>query len=775
MSLRVKFNPLPVRPQEESGTVETTPPDSDFPRDVARHSRYKSPWSSNQVEIDVGNFTKLEPNFRIFDLEKIYLNCDIELGGVYDGIKPLTDFPHLADAFKRAINLYCENHHHGGVTSVTNFLRIIQSFFSWMVSRGIYRLRDLEQSDMEQVLNDVAQHTWSGLNNLDGKLRDLIETLNQNPSLAPDYVGKGMVGTFTVSTEKLESTLGIPIASQTIPKWFRDALKKVSGDKRPNRTKGEAEKPSFSRTMMTAKALDFLANPGGITDGIQFKPYESGRSAALSRIVEKSRQTPNISPTDACKIISECFTWLFDYGSKIVASLLELRTELERDYSDTPQADAKIRDLVKTQLENLVRSGEIPGQILGIENCDFADYAALTMIACGQLIGINHARRAKEIYGSYNVGYGAYFGCVQLIDAERKAYTSEFWVSKGVQDWRSFPANGLVADAIALLEQFYLVYRKFGEKIPPSDDKQKLRQMKLFSYRRLTLHSLQHSEPLAVPHLTYTRYLFIRAGVNPEKWASSSSPFRRMYVQLYMRRYDLPELPAAARQLGHQGFPQTIHYGSNTKATAPGESVREIFPQALDKDSKDLLKNIKEEGAIYLRELIEGLFKGSGAGGLFPRRVIKLAQRLSSIADFSKLSVDRKAGILAQRLDKQGYAITPMPHVACTAGSNKQTIGSANCAKDGQLQRKMASPSVCSGCFHSWTTENYRKNILDEAETMRANAALETTPAVVARELEFQAQEYVALVEKDCAISEDTQKLIESYSRHFNNQLRDDE
>lgn len=765
---------------EFPSTISTTAPtySNDFPRELNRHIRYISSWASNTVTLDVGSPKMLGVRYRTFDIEKLTLNCDDKMGGIYCGPTPITKFPHLVDALKRFLNIACETHHHSDLAFIIGpLLRNALNIFSWMVSRGIYWLRDLEKSDTEQILDEVATLSWAGINQLEKKLKHVVQKLDANPSLISNFVGRGEGEYSSLNFEGLEQELGMPIGPQTIPLWFRKEIATRAGDTRPLPMTSRGTTPSHKEASTTASNINRLANPRGEIDGLQFKAFPVVDKAVKSRIKQSTQQTQNITPTDTVRVIRESLAWLFDYGPLIADALQEVRHVLDREaFSEvSSSADTRVRKAIRMHIDALIESGKIPGDGPGLEERDYVAYVSLTMISCGHLIGINHARRAKEIYGSARLPYGAYFGCVRLIDSELRAYTSEFWVSKGHQTWKSFPANGLVADAITLLERFYRIFQNDSTADLSDCDVARRREMKLFFRRNMTVAGVRQKTAAGLAHVEYSRYLFARAGLDPAKWNGSASPFRRMYVQLNLRRYDMPELPAVAQQLGHQGYPQLLHYGTDKHERKPGESIIEIHPTHLEKDTQDLLKGLREEGTTYLAELIENLFKGKISGGMFPRRVIKLSQRLSSIADFSKLSIERKSYVLAERLEKQGYQIASMPHVVCTAGSAKQTASSANCAKNGMIQRQDASPAVCSGCFHSWTTGNYQNNILSEAAKMRSEAGLDTTPTAVARDLKTQAELYEQLYEKDRAISLETQILIESYSKHINEDLGDTE
>ncbi|MBP1312811.1 hypothetical protein [Herbaspirillum sp. 1130] len=779
MSPKGKILPVEVRQEPKIlANVEPHPQTlaNDFPREVNRHVRYISPWDSNQVTIDTSASTELGKYFQTFDIDKMTLSCDRRSGGIYDGIVPLTHFPNLVEAMKRAINLMCLKHNEGALSvNAPGNVRIIQNVFSWLVSRGIYWLREAEISDLEQLLDEVAQSTWAGVTKLDEKLQNLMSRLKENPVLAHEFTNNSNAPTFTISRAKLEAAVGHPFDHRAVPRWFIEELSALVGNTREIAQKKYEVKPTFGAVRVAALAINILENLRGEIDGFQFIPFPSAHKATNDRKKnENAKQTPNIDPSDSIKLIKEQLAWLFDYGPKVASALTEVRLLIDKGEFEsfaTQYRDAKIRFTIRDRIQTLINRGELPGDGNGLKADDYITYVEMTMTACGNVIGVNHARRAKEIYGGYRISYGTYYGCVQPIDAVTKSFTSEFWVSKGEKAWRNFPANGLVADAVALLEDFYWVFRKKDEEIPVTSDRRVLREMKLFTRRYLTSSGLLSDEKTLIDHSGSTKHLFVRAGVDLAKWKGSASPFRRMYVQLSLRRYDMPELPAAARQLGHQGYPQLLHYASDKHARAAGESVIEIHSRNLDADSRDLLKSIQEEGATYLSELIQKLFRGNRTGGIFPKRVIKLAQRLSSVANFSVLSVKEKSDVLAERLTKQGYAVSPMPHVACTAGTAKHASASAKCAKNGALQRQNSSPSVCSGCPQSWTTENYQRNILEEAENMRAEAALPTTPSAVALGLEREADEYLQLYEKDCAISEENRNLMESYLQHFNMEL----
>src|SRR5262249_35598838 len=155
-------------------------------------------------------------------------------------------FPNFQSALKLAVNatLY-RNHRSDTGTAVAATVRSCRWIFSSLVQRGIYRLADVEPSDIADLVDQVSKTSWPGVLQQRRRFAGLYLQIRRAPLLARLYAGKSdRAETFTVDLDALERQLGTPIGDQTVPPSFRRHLARLVGDSRPTEKAYEPPAPS---------------------------------------------------------------------------------------------------------------------------------------------------------------------------------------------------------------------------------------------------------------------------------------------------------------------------------------------------------------------------------------------------------------------------------------------------------------------------------------------------------------------------------------------------
>lgn len=176
---------------KESPDSTIAPRVSGFPSEVMRHSRFLSDWESNILTIDVRHFQSNNEKLQHFDLNRITITGSGDHVGIYKRVIPLTDFPEFIEGLKWAVNSTLTDFHHGTPgQEVGSAIALCQNFFSWLIQRGIYRLRDCNPEDLKQLLNEVARGSWHRINSVNRHLIQLGLKLRTDPGTRKNSLEK---------------------------------------------------------------------------------------------------------------------------------------------------------------------------------------------------------------------------------------------------------------------------------------------------------------------------------------------------------------------------------------------------------------------------------------------------------------------------------------------------------------------------------------------------------------------------------------------------------
>lgn len=764
---------------------------SGFPEEIFPHIRFLSSFDSNQVEIAVGHKSDPGASKRIFDLDAIKIACH-KGPGIYDTPQPLSHFPNLVTAAKVVINVACERYHDGETgTDISRELRIFQQTCSWMVSKGVYRLQDLTASDVDALAKSLAKRSWRGVLRYNRLFAILIKEVKDKPSIAAHLISGGNIKSPGLNIAALERHIGVPLHRTSIPNRLRRVIAEaLRVEFRP--VSYFQIIPSASELKHTMHTLNSVALLPEDMDGIRFlpfpKPYkrqkellppEKGKQLAIGKTTFKRRmhtvgQTPNISPADYARAFEIFLKYTIDYGPA-VCELMEIAREGvdAMGKSGSNKRTRPVYERVASRSVCLALEGRLPWEVVADLNGQrsLLDLIKMTFSAAGGLIALNHGRRQNEIVGLYKP-YGLYFGCIEELRSFPPAHQVDIYIEKGIQDFRSFPANSLVRDAVLLLERMHSLMRATNENIPVySMPRSESRDRKLFEFRSFSPAHLR-GKPESFDIRPYLMRLLNDAGVDASAWDGQQMPFRRAFTTLFTRRYDLVEYPAMQAHLGHLMLGTTAPYQSDRVAQPYGTSVEELHGREVVASEVALIfEELAISRAEYLRDSIRRLLEGDFIGGKFASLVLSLVKRLSANADFAPLSLDRKAAQIASQLSSRGYEPDTMRHNACMAGRARHTRTASNCQLDGKLHKEEATGEKCSGCIHSWTNDNYLKALRadlalceagagDSEQDARTRAEFLANAATIRRVLESEAEIADSNRRKLTVFAETWQKMI---------------
>lgn len=780
-----RSSPIPSTLAPSLAPVSPPKPGS-FPKGVLRHRRYQSAFDNNLVVINVSHHTKHDDDkTRTFDLDSIQLSCHGSRS-IYDSNKPLTHFPNFVVGAKIVLNAACTTYDKGEVgTYVSIALRVYLQVCSWMVKDGTYQFKSLSKSKLNKLVKDLSKLTWRGVLKY-GELTDqLIAAISVKPEIAEQFRPRGKTSKRGLNITALETYLGVPMHSDFVEPRLRKAINDACGIERSTELTYYEPVPSASELKRTMDVLNALALISEDVDSIPFKPFPNPTKAKAELIKPQelqesseqpirtfhrraiaAGQTPNISPSDHLKAFGIFIDYVLKYGPAVCevmetarAAVLSIRPS---SYSDDTSS---VRNAVADKADALTRSGRLPPQTIRTSRglSALVELIKLTMAAAAGLIAINHARRLNEIIGE-NKPYGLYFGCLEELSAFPPAYQIDIFIEKSYKNYASFPANTLVRDAVRLLERMFIIMRGANEAVPKYlTPRTAGRHLKLFSYRNFTPGGFERSRD-SFDVRPYLIQLLVEAGIDVSPWDGQQLPFRRSFVTLHTRRYDLREIPAVQAHLGHLNVGSTIPYGTDNVSRPPGTSVEELHGRTVvDSEQRTMMIALVEGRKDFLLDGVRRLLEGTFIGGKFTSLVLALVKRLSADIDFVRLTDERKAGVLADRLHARHFEPESLPHVNCMAGGAPHTKTGANCYRNGSLHRSEATRQTCAGCVNGWSNDDNLKDLEEDLERCDASANDPSLDPASRRDFQNAAALLRLLIAKELEITEANRRKLQEF------------
>jgi hypothetical protein len=139
------------------------------------------------------------------------------------------------------------------------------------------------------------------------------------------------------------------------------------------------------------QVLNHLSRAPKPIDTIPFLAFVAPNGDASKLIEEPNSQTPNITPTESVRLLTECLKWLFEYGPRIVTLVEQARSTLLSAPPGTApkETNKKIKNLIRAEIDQLVSSGQIPGSgTINEKEPGLQHLVGLSMCAAGCIIAI---------------------------------------------------------------------------------------------------------------------------------------------------------------------------------------------------------------------------------------------------------------------------------------------------------------------------------------------------------------------------------------------------
>jgi hypothetical protein len=648
------------------------------------------------------------------------------------------------------LNILCESYAGSGLVqllgkTVCASLRI----FSWMLRNNRHTLNSLTTADIKKLSESVGIKGWWNTLNYDQALRVAQQRFEDNPGLA-DPLSVSHIR--AINHLYLSQQIGLPIVASQIPPWFREYVATFDGKQHISYkfNIGHLIGKNAEHGTMLKALMRYCLLPAPF-DGIPFVPFSTIKPEVerVSKLRERARlqsqapaasrrqnnideketpltATPNIPISMAQKIFSQAVIWLYDYSETVLRILDILRNHIQN--SVISNASKRTRKFDFTEVNVMLARKGIPLQISSIsqERANTIGYPLTTLVstlfcACATLVLVNHGRRPKEIIG-YRVPYGLYFGCLSDVCPQISEKKIEIYIEKSPREYATFWCTKIVADAVDVLEQISQRFRPLFTEIKIAKSVLTERRVdSLFRQRIMNVESFS-LDPISFNWRDHSALFFELAGVDYTYFANVQMPYRRLFMSLYIHRYDCPELFALKNHLRDMRMESLVAYFRDPRNRPARDKVEAALQRYQKEDSLELEKLLHEASSEYLVEKVSELLHGEPFGGAFPRIVRKILKKLSESTEFREISPQNRVQIVAKKIEQHGYTPTPNESSLCMVGTNEMTRHASKCYEAGELHTERASPTLCSRCIHAFNPPAYMHIFLEDRDAALARS-----------------------------------------------------
>lgn len=740
---------------------------------IAKDERYLSKWEDDFIRYEAKDTSAKLSVIESFDLRIALLGAVGNLGIFRKNPVPLLEFPEFAGALKIAINSTLRDFSANLKDHVAGTIHHCLRFFSFLLSRGIYRLSDADRESCEVYKQRILQLGWWKANSYNMLLRRVLRSLSKDKKLQNRLSGRNSQNTFrTLNVEELERAIGLPIPSFAIPRWFYAMFGNIVKEQKPFQSTGKGIiSPSHSSSLKVFKSINYLYFFINGIDSLRFNPFPRPTKIVdqhFGKAHAKDGRTQNLSLPTAVKIVEQSLRWLYDYGPALIEMLEQIRAKLN-EFSTT-----RLQTTTDFSLDNIHRLSNhkfyefqskhklpLEGKIKSV----FSDTSLKSLVLTYQsamffLIAACHARRRNEIVGEHR-DYGLYFGCLRQVSPDAGDYKIDVYIEKTLRDYEEYWVPELMVKAVHGLEALSQIFRPLGTiKKQYETDIELARRDKLFQSKHFTYKAFE-AETFLGFDLTSACSLFLKFSEVDAKeiFGQNRNIFRRFYCIVYVNRYDNPVLAALRLHLDHSSVHETAIYGLDPHGRNPKAKAAAVLKRVRqdDADFQNTLSTVRSEHHV---DKLLALLSGENVGGLYGRLVLKLVARLSNEAKFVASPTEVKAQLIAEKMERRGFEVNEKDNGICMAGKAKHTARKAHCSDGSSVHPERAGPAICSGCINLLTSEGYRKHMVSERAALLEQANDKSLPRAQRKGLLDDARDIESFLEADEHIADGNRKIV---------------
>ena len=690
---------------------------------VIKSSRYLSDFEDNVLQLDLSkkrSSLKVKKPF-ILDLNKLTVNLS-QGSNLYKGIVPLTQFPEMLEAMKIAINGELKRFA-VPAANLPSIIWSLQKLITYLLRNSFYTLGSITRAELISLVDAVSDLGWFKVLDVEQSISSLIESIKVEPSLGEALLCAKGNKYMSIKTSQLAYALGVHVAADRIPSALRECLVDfVPGCKPSDPDIGvKVDAPSASISYSLIQALNALNHKAPGFDGLSFKPFHDWNKYLIGKFGRPKNTGVNLPIAEAVKIFTANLNWLYSYRPTV----LEIFADARATMTESGAWGGKMLQEKLGAYKQMLASCNA-NELTDIDDVSkfFREIQIRAFSACASMSATNSGRRINEVVGS-NLEYGFYFGCVRREDENSENWRVDIFVQKqGSANWFDFACNGLLRDSVSFLEDIAQATRpRNTAEISMVENRIAARSEKLFRLRDFR-GAFRKPAEAAFDWSKHSKGFLQSSGVDMSLLKDAMPPFRRMFISLYIHRFEFPELLPLHQHIRQLSLETLMGYAQDSASRDSVAGV-EATMKAETSITADLHKLLKEGSLEYLKEYVLRMLRGDAIGGGFARIVKEIAFRVRyrSIREGTHLSEEFEVDEIVSVLDEEGYTAKEKPSGPCTATSQVPTADRSKCWYMEQLHPEEASPQKCCGCIHSCTSPEIRRRYEIELDELKVRAA----------------------------------------------------
>ncbi|MBB6557533.1 hypothetical protein HNP48_000197 [Acidovorax soli] len=677
-----------------------------------------------------------EPLFQMVDLASYHLPP----APFTSGPITLADRPELVQAVFYSVRAYADRQVPSKSThlNVVKAIRAIAKMLEFCWVNGCYSLSDWSVALTDKLPPILAEGGWSKALNIRERVLDF---LGENPKeVARQYISLPREKNRDMSiNRKFQVDLGTNI-SQAELRPVRDIFASTlnvsvegHGSGKSRTFQASAELGMSSSLLRQELAWINLLSEVPSGDLLQYAPYPSPFQISI-QLGRPTGRTANITPEQIAKIVGKGIYFSEQVSVHIIGVFEAVVERIEADVSQgiVPCRKSALQALFLSKHRVLLR--DLTGDdIIDLQpNVKVRSHQTLEGIintlfsGCFSVIGLLNARRKDEVQ---HRKIGLTQASLQRVDKSLDIYECMFYFQKHLKQHVPLYVGRATVRAINCLEEMERLTMRLANATGLQVDELAPAERALFRFPNFTLRgkrsSLRRWFEFGVGAATDD---FLRRAIGDSDVPNriTSHMFRRGYGLLFIYRFEGPIL-ALTQKYGHLDPTDTVTYLVDPWHGGSGPAVRKYGRLSPDQikasfeETRSVEEEIRKISDERLEEMVTSLLAGSCPdGGLFPKLIRRLHQRLSLNVDYSRMNGFEQSKTISDLLKSRDHQFRPYWHGNCCAPGEKFAKNAhCNVERSKGTRRENASPNVCAGCSYHHLTLDHVRSMDNYAESLR--------------------------------------------------------
>lgn len=638
---------------------------------------------------------------------------------------------------------------------VVNTVAILAKLWEWGRLRSLYKPRDWSEAHFSELQKDLKRGGFcAGLDIFNRGIK-LI-----NDRVSPKKIAGYEAGTYSYLRVGLKAELHTNLSIQELMP-VRPLLLEYCNKGKVQVANTELNWKRLTQSTIR-QTLDAINEVSRIHPNYRFARQPFLNALAIARKISKpNKKTRTISVTQAISLFVNSYTWVHE-RTEVVVSLIQEVTRIALTVQHEKNRHAHLNKMwaqsrVRAEAEEILgvplrcsrNSASMSGEV------SVQEVAHMLMTSCFILIAGMNARRNDEVSHRF---IGLKRGSIVPVREDLGIFCGSFYIEKTLQDYAPFYVNKLTYDAYTALCRLDDANRELVKVWEPNaahlTNNSSLFWLRSYSVGKSRLGALTWYKFHINPH--HGRQFWSRQALGFAKDLQGTAPhmFRRFFAIIYIYRFDHGDMIHLRDQLGHFNLESTVEYVTDTllamrDARIPVQIQRrpEAMREAFELEKVELLQVVGEVADEKLKAGITALLAGTGAGGGFPRLVMRLHRILSLEVDYSALDTAQQASRVYGMLKQRGHSIRPLSHADCIAGKSQSTT--AACSEAGAAPAPENSrPEKCSRCSRGWVGRGHLEGMKADLKELELQLTAESHDTQMRRRKLSDRQELILAIQR---------------------------